>query len=126
MNPVQTLDSYLDFVAEDEILIRGTRIALEQVIAAYNEGASPEEIALNYPALGLETVYGVITYYLANRERVAAYLERVEAGAAQQTTGALVQSLRRRLDQRHRATEGVDQRGQPIVHIQPVENRPGD
>ena len=126
MKPVQTLDSYLDFVTEDEILIRGTRIGLEQVIRAYNDGASPEEIALNYPALSLEKIYGVITYYLANKEFVQSYLNRIDAHASQKTTDDLVQALRHRLNERHQVGYYFDPDGAPLVRIEPTEDHSRD
>ena len=43
----------------------------------YLEGASPEEILLRYPTLSLEKIHATILYYLAKKEEVEAYLERV-------------------------------------------------
>jgi uncharacterized protein (DUF433 family) len=62
------IESYFERVADDEILIRGTRVDLATVLDAYREGLSPEEIAYNYPTLTLEQVYASVTYYLAHRE----------------------------------------------------------
>ena len=46
--------------------------------AGFLIGASPESIAQNFP-LSLEQVYGVITFYLANRAIIDVYLEEGEA-----------------------------------------------
>ncbi len=98
------LESYFKFVAEDAIRIAGTRVGIETVLRDYQEGASPEEIVLHYPTLSLEQVYATITYYLANREKVEAYLELVrqrqeEAWQEQQRhPSAFVRSLRERLE----------------------------
>ena len=52
----------------------GTRVSLDSVVLAFQEGHSPESIRQQYPALGLEAVYGAVTYYLANRREVDNYL----------------------------------------------------
>jgi hypothetical protein len=49
---------------------------LDSVVAAFQQGHSPETIQQQYPALTLEQVYGAITHYLANRVDVDQYLER--------------------------------------------------
>lgn len=54
--------------------VGGTRIRLDTVIAAFQDGSSPEEILLKYPSLKLTDIYAVITYYLWHREKVEAYL----------------------------------------------------
>lgn len=71
------LESYFDFVEEDVIRIKGNRIDIEIVLEDYLAGASPEEILLRYPTLNLEKIHATILYYLAKREEVEAYLERV-------------------------------------------------
>src|SRR6266516_7071072 len=74
---VTEFESYFEFVGEDAIRIVGTRVGIETVLRDYQEGTSPEEIVLRYPTLSLEQVHATITYYLADREKVEAYLERV-------------------------------------------------
>lgn len=59
--------------------IAGTRISLDSVVYAFRDGQAPESIVRSFPLLSLEQVYGAITYYLANREEVDAYLEQGEA-----------------------------------------------
>lgn len=51
-----------------------TRVTLETVIGSFNDGAVPEEIVLQYPALTLTQVYQVIAFYLANQADVDAYM----------------------------------------------------
>ena len=72
------LENYFDFVQEDVIRIKGNRIDIEIVLEDYLEGASPEEILLRYPTLNLEKIHATILYYLANKDAVEAYLERVK------------------------------------------------
>ena len=70
------LESYFDFLAPDDIRVKGTRIGIETILYEYiHRGQSPETIAKRYPSLTLEQVYATITYYLHNRETVTAYLE---------------------------------------------------
>jgi uncharacterized protein (DUF433 family) len=56
--------------------ITGTRVSLDSVIYAFEEGATPEEIVQQYPTLDLAAVYSVIGYYLQNRAEVEQYLEQ--------------------------------------------------
>src|SRR5262249_6691330 len=54
-------------------------VMLDSVVAAFQQGHSPETIRQQYPALSLEEVYGAVTYYLAHREEVDEYLRRQDA-----------------------------------------------
>lgn len=55
--------------------ITGTRISLDSVVYPFKNGASPESILRSFPQIGdLERVYGAITFYLANKQSVEAYL----------------------------------------------------
>jgi len=56
--------------------VGGTRVTLDTVIGAYQDGASPEEIVLSYDSLDLADVHAVIAYYLRNRRTVEGYLSR--------------------------------------------------
>ena len=58
--------------------VGGTRITLDTLIGAFNEGATAEEIAQQYPALALADIYGVIAYYLRAKDEVDAYLRDAE------------------------------------------------
>jgi len=56
------------------IRVGGTRVTLNTVVAAFTDGATPEEIGAQYPSLDLADIYAVIAYYLRRREAVEAYL----------------------------------------------------
>ena len=56
--------------------VAGTRVSLDSVIFAFNEGSTPEEIAQQYTTLNLADIYAVISYYLQNQVEVSEYLER--------------------------------------------------
>ncbi len=51
-----------------------TRISLDSIVYAFRKGLHPESITQSYPLLNLEQVYGAITFYLANRTEIDAYL----------------------------------------------------
>lgn len=54
--------------------VAGSRVSLDSVVYSFLAGQSPESIAESFPTLTLEQVYGAITFYLANRPEVDAYL----------------------------------------------------
>jgi uncharacterized protein (DUF433 family) len=58
------------------LLVTGTRVPLDSVIYAFNEGATPEELAQNFPTLDLADIYAIVSYYLQNRSEVEQYLEQ--------------------------------------------------
>jgi uncharacterized protein (DUF433 family) len=72
--PNGTQSTYVHADDHGVLRIAGTRISLDSVVIAFQEGHSPESIRQQYPALTLEAVYGALTYYLANRETVDEYL----------------------------------------------------
>jgi uncharacterized protein (DUF433 family) len=59
-----------------------TRVTLDTVVYAFSDGATAEEIVLQYPSLDLGDVYSVIGYYLRRRSEVDAYLRDREQEAA--------------------------------------------
>lgn len=64
---------YIEFKNQGYWII-GTRISLDSIVYAFRKGLHPESIAQSYPLLDLEQVYGAITFYLANRSDIDAYL----------------------------------------------------
>jgi uncharacterized protein (DUF433 family) len=55
--------------------IAGTRISLDSIVHAFQDGESPEGILRSFPMAGpLVRIYGAITFYLENSEQVEAYL----------------------------------------------------
>jgi len=51
-----------------------SRVLLEMVIYAFEDGATPETIFQQYPTTTLADIYSVISYYLRHRDSVRAYL----------------------------------------------------
>jgi hypothetical protein len=62
--------------------VAATRVPLNTVVAAFEAGATPEEICQRFPTLALADVYAVIGYSLRIRPAVEASLRRREAEAA--------------------------------------------
>ncbi|HEY0459215.1 MAG TPA: DUF433 domain-containing protein [Pyrinomonadaceae bacterium] len=54
--------------------VGNSRVSLDTVVIAFNQGATPEQIVEDYDSLELGEVYAVISYYLQNRETVENYL----------------------------------------------------
>ncbi|NEP63089.1 MAG: DUF433 domain-containing protein [Symploca sp. SIO2G7] len=69
------LEDYFNFLAPDDIRLKGTRIGIETILFDYLFRArTPEEIANTYPSLTLEQVYATILYYLHHKEAIDAYI----------------------------------------------------
>src|SRR5579859_2661954 len=64
----------LQVTADGDVRVGGTRVTLDTVVAAFEEGATAEEIVEQYPSLRLADAYGAISYYLSHRAEVGAYL----------------------------------------------------
>jgi uncharacterized protein (DUF433 family) len=70
------------------IRVGNSRVLLEIVIRAFQDGSSPESIVHRYSTLSLSDVYNTIGYYLLHQEAVEAYLTQREQ---------LVESVQQRL-----------------------------
>ena len=69
--------SYIEY-RNEAYWVEGTRISLDSVVYAFRNGLSPESIVQSFPLLTLEQVYGALTFYLANRAEIDAYLAAEE------------------------------------------------
>ena len=87
------------------IRVGQTRVTLDTVVAAFNQGLSAEEIVWKFPTLNLADVYAVISYYLRRKEQIDTYLSQEEELIRQQypeifnTTGLRERLLARRAKQ---------------------------
>lgn len=75
MSVARSLPVPLEMDREGVIRVSGTRVTLDSVISAFDRGATPEEIASQYPTVPLPDVYAVIAYYLSHRGEVEEYLD---------------------------------------------------
>lgn len=64
--------------ADGAIRVGDSRVLLQLVIRAFQDGATPETITQRYSTLALGDVYAVISYYLRHRDEVEGYLARRE------------------------------------------------
>ncbi len=76
MSVVSTSEIKLTETESGVLRIGDTRVSLDSVIAAFNQGSTPEQIVYDYDTLTLSDVYAVISYYLQNRETVDFYLAK--------------------------------------------------
>lgn len=82
------------------VRVGGTRVTLDTLTGAFDDGATAEQIAHRYDTLSLADIYAVIAYYLKHRAEVDAYL-------AEQRR--LAQTVRRENERRFPA-EGLRER----------------
>ncbi len=83
---------------EDEtgaIRVGSSRVLLETVLRAFQDGASPESIVHRYSTLSLSDVYNTIGYYLRHQDAVEAYLREREqlASSVQQRLSSIQPDL---------------------------------
>ena len=71
--PVVAAKSYIEY-RNDTYWVEKTRISLDSIVSAFQQGLSPESIVQSFPLLTLEQVYGAIAFYLANHTEINAYL----------------------------------------------------
>src|SRR5438874_13401493 len=88
--------------ASGALRVGDSRVLLELVIRAFQDGATPETIVQRYSTLALSDVYAVIAYYLRHRGEVEAYLARreqkaEEAGVRVASTQGDLSQIRARL-----------------------------
>jgi uncharacterized protein (DUF433 family) len=69
------LEDYFDFLAPDDIRIKGHRIGVESVLYEYlyNE-KTPQEILARFPTLNLEKIYATLLYYHHYQVKMDQYL----------------------------------------------------
>lgn len=91
MQKVDEVQELMDFETRTVPLLRdsdgvvrvgGTRVRLDTIVYAFNEGYTAEEIVSQYPVLTLATVYSTLAYYLDHRHLVDDYLRQGEQEAA--------------------------------------------
>ena len=65
------------------IRVRDTRVLLDVIIVAFQAGATPEDIAQQFPGVALPDVYLIIAHYLTHTAEVDAYLSTRQAEAVE-------------------------------------------
>src|SRR5438093_12460350 len=54
--------------------VGNTLVSLDSVLAAFHDGATPEETVQQYDTISLADVYAVISYYLEHQQDIDTYL----------------------------------------------------
>jgi len=57
--------------ADGVVRVAGTRVTLDTIVNAFQDGATAEEIAQQYSTLALGDIYSVLGYYLRHKDDVA-------------------------------------------------------
>ncbi|MFN8443274.1 MAG: DUF433 domain-containing protein [Caldilineaceae bacterium] len=69
------LEDYFDFIAPNDIRIKGHRIGIEDLLYEYIHNAlTPDELAIRFPSLTLEEIYATLLYYTRNKTAIDQYL----------------------------------------------------
>ena len=79
--PLQADSPPLREDADGALRVGDSRVLLELVIRAFQDGATPEVIVQRYSTLNLSNVYAVIAYYLRHPHEVDEYLAQREQKA---------------------------------------------
>ncbi len=103
------VEDYFDFLSENDIRVKGTRIGIETILYEYiYRERSAKQIREIYPSLHLEQIYATILYYLQNRRQVTHYLEnwlkeiRQAREIQEKQPPSIVRKLRRIKENQHR------------------------
>jgi len=75
---IQTDPLLLREDSSGSLRIGQTRVLVELLLWAFQDGATPEAIVQRYPTLSLVDVYTVIAYYLQHQEEMERYLAKQE------------------------------------------------
>lgn len=67
--------------AAGALRVGDSRVLLDLVLRAFEDGATPETIVQRFPTLLLSDVYAVIAYYLRHRSEIDEYLSQRESKA---------------------------------------------
>src|SRR5579871_5959254 len=74
--PIQSVAIPLFEDGQGGLRVTGTRVLLERIIHAFEDGATPEGIVQSYDTLQLADVYAVVTWYLRHKAEVEDYLRK--------------------------------------------------
>jgi len=72
--PIQAVAVPLFDDGQGGLRVTGTRVLLERIVHAFEDGATPEGIVQSYDTLHLADVYAVLAWYLRHKEEVEGYL----------------------------------------------------
>ena len=76
-----TQDVPLTQDANGIILVKGSRVTLDTLIARYQVGDTVEEIHEGYPSVSVEQIQKIISWYLTHQNEVDEYVSKEEEEA---------------------------------------------
>lgn len=106
-DPIALNQAELILDEDGRMWLSGTRLSLDVLFAAFEQGRTPDDVHAEYEGVALTTARVVYNYFLQNSSQVDAYLahEEREAAAVQAQVEAehplsdtLLKKLRPRLD----------------------------
>ena len=62
--------------ADGVVRVGGTRVTLDTVVEAFQDGATAEEIVQQYPSLVLADAYQIFGYYLKHADELGTYFAK--------------------------------------------------
>ena len=69
---------------ESEYFAGSTRVTLRSIVADWQRGRTPEQVAADFPSVSLVTVYGAITTYLERQQEFDRHFAEVDATVAEE------------------------------------------
>ena len=78
---LQTEAPPLQLDVSGALRVGNSRVLLELIIRAFEDGSTPEAIAQRYPTTTLPDIYAVIAYYLRHQDDLKRYLDHREQQA---------------------------------------------
>ena len=79
--PIQAVAVPLFDDGQGGLRVTGTRVLLERILHAFEDGATPEGIVQSYDTLQFADVYAVLTWYLRHKTEVEDYLRQAGGGS---------------------------------------------
>ena len=58
--------------------IADSRVSLDSVVYAYQQGKAPEDIFHSFPAISLAEIHGAIAFYLSKQREIDEYLAKAK------------------------------------------------
>lgn len=74
---MQVVERYVQ-QREGNWYVGASRVEVYSVIAAWQQGYSPEEVQSGFPTLSLAEVYGTILYYLEHKDELDAFFRETD------------------------------------------------
>jgi uncharacterized protein (DUF433 family) len=71
-----TMTVPLTRIEDGTLRVTGTRIPIDNIVHAYNQGETAEQFRESFPTVSVADFHAVVAYYLQHRELIDRYLHR--------------------------------------------------